>query len=482
MKKRIATSLMAAAMMTGTLASAATASAEELVTVSLYIPTLATYTEEAIAQVETAMNEILAADYGINVDLQYIEFGNFEKNVNLAMTTDEVDVTCYFNLTNLVNNGQLLDITEYFNNASEELKNTFTAEELTATTIDGTMYGLVRKYQYGAKNVVVMNADMVAELGIDPATVTDMESLGEVLYQAKEKYPDAYALVPQTGAEMAWAKSWDEGIGNTTFLFAEDADSTELKSVFELDALAEFCSYTNQWYQDGLIMSDALSNTMEGTNLVSAGTAFACMHNADIDPLDTLYENTVVSADLVAPRAIATDIGNLKYGISANSAHPDEAFKLLEAIYTDEEVVTLLLYGIEGEHYVINENGRADYPEGMDSTTEPYGGFVATAVYPNYLLAPAKASSAIEDYKAAVDEWNAGVNVTDTYGFFFDTSEYTDFVTAYTNIKEKYLNAILTGSVALDDVLPAIQSELESIGFYEILAEAQTELDAYLTQ
>ena len=44
------------------------------------------------------------------------------------------------------------------------------------------------------------------------------------------------------------------------------------------------------------------------------------------------------------------------------------------------------------------------------------------------------------------------------------------------------MHSIKTGSVALDDVLPTIQSELEAIGFYDMLAKVQEELDAYLAQ
>ena len=38
----------------------------------------------------------------------------------------------------------------------------------------------------------------------------------------------------------------------------------------------------------------------------------------------------------------------------------------------------LLSYGIEGKHYVINEDGCADYPEGMTAENEPYGGFAGS--------------------------------------------------------------------------------------------------------
>ena len=124
MKKKIVASLLCAAMVLGSLvgcgaqgtsggtastqADAASSSAAagetteassaagDMVTVSLYIPTLAPYTDEAIAEVQNAVNEHLAENYGIQTKLVYTEIGNFEKAINLAMTTDELDVTCYF--------------------------------------------------------------------------------------------------------------------------------------------------------------------------------------------------------------------------------------------------------------------------------------------------------------------------------------------------------------------------------------------------
>lgn len=474
---------------TGESAQAASPTADatgDMVTLSLYIPTLAPYTDDAILQVQDAMNKHLAENYGIQTKLVYTEIGNFEKAINLAMTTDELDVTCYFTgngqLSNYVNNGQLLDITDYFNSAPDELKNSFTEAEITAASMNGRIYGLVRKYQYGGQEVAVLNKDIVEEMGIDPASITDMDSLGEVLYKVHEAHPEIYALVPQSMNDMTWCKPWIEGIGLTSFAYTNDIDATEVKSIFELDSFREFCNYTHQWYQDGLIMSDAISNTQEGSSMVTAGAAFATLHNADIDPLDTLYPNTVVSSVLIQPKAVPTDIGNLQYGISTNSAHPDEAFALLSALYTDPTLHTLLSYGIEGEHYVIKEDGRADYPEGMTAETEPYGGFAATATYPNYLLNPLKATAVVDNYKTAVDDWNSKVKVSPTFGFYFDTTEYGDFITAYKNLEEKYLHSIKTGSVALDDVLPTIQSELEAIGFYDMIAKVQEELDAYLAE
>ena len=161
MKRKALAGILAAAMTAGLMVPAAAVSAADATTVSLWIPTLANYTDDAVAEVEEAINAYMADKYGVQVDLQYIEIGNFEKAVNLAMTTDEVDVTCYFTdngqLATYVANGQLLDITDYYENASDELKTTFTDAEIVASSMNGRMYGLVRKYQYGGNEVAVLN-------------------------------------------------------------------------------------------------------------------------------------------------------------------------------------------------------------------------------------------------------------------------------------------------------------------------------------
>lgn len=456
----------------------------DMVTLSLFIPGLAPFTDEATAQVEAAMNEHLAANYGFQVDLRNIEIGNFEQTMNLAMTTPELDVTCYFpsngKLSSYAANNQLLDITDMFNHAPAEFKDLFSEAEMAVSSVNGRIFGTVRKYQFGGSQVALMNADIVAEMGIDPASITDYDSLEKVLYQVKEAHPEITVLVPQSSKEMSWFKPWLDGIGTSNAFKTETTDSTELKSLFELDRFKEFTSYAYKWYQDGLIMGDVLSNTMEGGLLVSQGAAFATLHNVDIVPLNTIYPNTVESPFLFEPTAMTSDIGNIQYGISANSAHPQESFELLKAVYMDEKLVTLLGYGIEGVHYVLNADGRAEYPEGLNGDNHPYGGFVNPAIYPNYLLLPLKANSPLTDVKKTVNDWNNSVKVAKTAGFFFDMGPYTDFTAAYNNLQDKYMYAIWCGSVSLEEVLPAIQSELTAIGYYELKDKAQAELDAWL--
>ena len=39
----------------------------------------------------------------------------------------------------------------------------------------------------------------------------------------------------------------------------------------------------------------------------------------------------------------------------------------MEILYTDKDVCTLLADGIEGTHYVVNDDGTISFPEGKNS-------------------------------------------------------------------------------------------------------------------
>ena len=54
----------------------------------------------------------------------------------------------------------------------------------------------------------MLNKEIVEEMGIDPASITDMDSLGEVLYKVHEAHPEIYALVPQSMNDMTWNSPW----------------------------------------------------------------------------------------------------------------------------------------------------------------------------------------------------------------------------------------------------------------------------------
>ena len=67
-----------------------------------------------------------------------------------------------------------------------------------------------------------------------------------------------------------------------------------------------------------------------------------------------------------------TAINALTWCIASTSKVPEAALKFLDLTFTDDEVINLLIYGLEGRDYVKNEDGTVSYPEGQDAATVPY--------------------------------------------------------------------------------------------------------------
>ena len=59
--------------------------------------------------------------------------------------------------------------------------------------------------------------------------------------------------------------------------------------------------------------------------------------------------------------------------ITKNSISPELSMKLLNLFYSDEDIMNLLAYGIEGIDYVETEDGHIRAPEGKKGNSY-YGG------------------------------------------------------------------------------------------------------------
>lgn len=463
-------------------ASTATVDVKDMPVVNFVMPSFYDFSDAPAVQEK--INEILAEKYGIQCELTYVSIGAWTQQTNLLLTGDECDVVAVFitPLSTYVSNGQLLSLSSYWENASEEMKNTFSEGQMSSTTINGEIYSLSNFKDFAGAIDVVMDEDIVNELDIDVDSVTSLEALGEVLAQVHEAHPELYALAPQHDAQMlssGW--KWDNlGVGFASG-FTGTADfgaSTTVECVYEMDDFKEFTSYMHEWYDAGYIMADTLSNTEAGDSLVLGGKAFSCFVNSSVGKLS----DGLVSSRIIQPWSTSSAYTGVTYGINANSKNPDAAWTLLEAFYTDADVATLLLDGIEGTHYVDNGDGTISHPDGIDSSNTTYGGADQAWLYPNSTLTQPIDTLGDADYFDKLMEFNNSATESAALGFMFDTAQCADAYSACLNIHQKYFNALLCGAVDPDEVIPQAVEEMKAAGLDEVIAEEQAQLDAFLGQ
>lgn len=465
----------------------------EMETVAFHMPAAANFTEDGVAAVEEEMNKILGEKYNIQVDLNYIPSGNYGTQMNMSMTTDECDVVSLLGLPmdTFVNNGQLVPLTEYFDASSDTMKNTFTDQELSSVTYGDTLYGLPRKWWGGGEGVVFMSKKIVEELGIDVSKITSLEELDKVLYQVHEAYPDIYTLVPGSMTNtLIGPWNFADGISDTTGKYGvvpildEDFDENNMKveTIFETDTFREFCNYTYKWYQDGLILPDAMSNTIPGKTYIQNDQAFVFFVRKSGTGYTTDAPQTdpwVVSPMITPSVCFTNTYPGVAFGISVNSEHKDAAWTLLEAFYTDPEVATLLTNGIEGEHYVMMDDGTAKHPDGVEPGTCSYSGLDQFYQYPNVMLVPpSQVQGANLDER--MKKYNDSVDVSPVMGFRWDSTDCVDEMTAVANIFDKYYSPLVSGLLNPEETIPQVLEELKAAGMDKILASQQKQLDEFV--
>ena len=437
--RRMLTVCGAAAMMLS--AAQITAFADgDVKEVSLHLPTV--YDLPDAPLVEDAINQITEEKYGIHLNLTYITTGNWQQQSNLLFTGDEADVIAVFMtpLSSYVKNGQLTDLTDYYANASDEFKQVWSEDEMRGTTVDGKIYAIPNLRNFG--NIIGLNidSDIAAEFGIENGQKLTMEEVDDFLTKAHEKYPDRYALIPQSGDSMI------------------NGD------------------WTRKWYQEGITMQDVLSNTQPFQTLIGNDLAIACFDNYSVNNVPGITRTEVISA-----WAQSNSYQALCYGINVNSKDKDAAWELMQILYTDKDVCTLLADGIEGTHYTVNDDGTISFVDGKTAADCGYG------MAEGYWIVPYSGNTYPLDVNGPTFfddllQFNKDTLKTKAFGFCFDTSNVVDQYTACSNIRDKYFKALISGSVDIESTLEQMNSELEAAGLADIIAEKQAQLDAFLAE
>lgn len=445
--------------------------------VNVCIPTA--YDMPDAGEVETAINEIAESKYGVHLNLTFVSMGNWLQQSNLLLTGDEVDVIAAFMtpLTTYVKNGQLAPLDDYYASAADDFKAIWSEEEIKGTTVDGQIYAIPNLRNFGNRFGLNIDKAIAEEFGIEPYHKWSLEEIDAFLHEVHEKYPDRYALVPQSGDTMVNGWTWD-GLGDGKFIgvIPDCGQGTEVQNLFDTDDFQEFIGWTRKWYQDGLIMADALSNTEAGSQLIANQKAVSCFDNYANNELAGAVRTVVIE-----PWSVANSYSELCYGINANSKNKDAAWTALQMLYTDKDVCVLLNNGIEGKHYTKNDDGTISFPEGKTAADCGYG------MADLYWIAPYSGWSNPIDYNGPtffedLIQFNKDTMKSKAYGFFFDTSSVVDQYSACSNVMDKYYKALLAGTVDPESTIAQANGELEAAGLQDILTEKQKQLDDFFAQ
>ena len=443
------------------------------------------------AEVEEAINQITREKIGIEVDLVPIGIADYAQQVTLSLQGgDQVDVFVSLgDFSSSVATGKAYDITDIIDTCAEETKEIIGQDWFDATSKDGRLYGIPTYKPIALTPMVVYKQDIADELGIDMTQVSSAEDMTEVLRTVKTAYPDMTPFVPVNPGESGLIHCLDEidylsdSYMSPTGVIVGASNTVE--DFYSLPGFENLCNLVRGWYEERLILQDAATTTATSMELMSGNNSFCYIAAYSYPEEDTAASLSVQSGTKLGAKIIGdayldtTAVNALTWMVASTSKVPEEALKFLNLTFSDEEVVNLIINGIEGRDYTKYDDGTIGYPEGLDAASVPYTAALSCGVLGNFFIMYPTVGTTLESLEWELEQ-NKNAKTSSAMGFVFDPSKVKTEYTVVSNIIKEYLPGLMCGSVDPQKELPKYVQSLKSSGLDKIIEAKQEQLNEWV--
>lgn len=441
--------------------------------------------------VEEAINVITREKIGAEITLRPISIADYSSKVSLSLQGGEkLDIfQSLGDFNNCVSTEMTYDITDLLDTYAGSTKELVGDDWLAACAQDGRIYGIPTYKPVALTPMVVYRQDIADAIGIDMNTVTSIEDLTAVLEQVKAAYPEMIPLAPVQTGQIGLHNCFEEIDYLTDDMYSPVGvllnGSMTVTDLYSTDIFRERCELARKWYNDGTVMKDAATTTSSAAETMASGNYFCYVASYSYPEEDTAASLSAqcggydLGAKMIGEAYLSTDnLNSVSWMVASTTDVPEAAVKFLNLTYTDDDVINLLIYGIEGRDYVKNEDGTVAYPEGQDSTTVPYTAQLSCGTLGNFFkMYPMEGTNPDSIYWEL--EQNRGAKTSPAMGFTFDSSQLKTQYTAVKNVISQYLGGLLCGSLDPDTEIDKFVKALNDAGYQDILKAKQEQLDAW---
>ncbi len=272
--------------------------------------------------------------------------------------------------------------------------------------------------------------------------------------------------------------------------------TTKIVTQMDDPAIMERYRTMAKWYKLGLVNPDAAQLTetsidkkKQKIGFVQAWPGYDFSIDNGYDTSMTCYFGPNLSTD-----SVQGSMNALSVTLEDDEERMAAALKYIELCHTNKQFNDTMRYGVEGYHwnYVTEDQnpecaGAVLRTEIGNSNYNPWGFsqpayFEASiAVSQDQVDGKAKAP-VLDQYDQYYDIIASSANVSAISGFTWDSSNFTSNIAEISAIKDEYYKDFATGTRAIDDVYQEFMDKLNAAGLQDMIADAQSQLDAYLAR
>ena len=388
--------------------------------------------------------------------------------------------------------GSFYELTDDFIASYMPLTSKYQAEESwDETTIAGKTIAVPSNVASPMGKIVAIRQDLADKYGISELTSWD-DYMNFCQTIAEKETPESgiYAMPASGNNSELWdvyRQQYDTfaavSSGNVVMYYQYDGGipaKEDTKLVCELDYFRDFC-YDMKTLADARAWSrSALTNTvtdddafgnLQGASIAWNTSIFTYMEQAEKTEGVECMAYDITKDHLVGAEAYS----NNDMAITAGSQNPERTAMVLDLMKFDTYLNRLLILGIEGEHYSINDQN--EYTELENSTN-----FAASSVSVSWAIKNGDLQEAgvPEREQAITDAWKERVVMNPTITFVFDDTNVSSYMSAVDSVLADYIPMLQLGLV--DDVDATIDECVQKCydaGLQNIYDEFYTQYDAW---
>ena len=362
--------------------------------------------------------------------------------------------------------------------------------------IGGKVYFVPCNMANVSADAILIRGDLREKYGMDR-----LENLSDL-----EEYYTAVANDPDSGVSFAYDASQNNDRNKAIFLqakndwvrlegalvnyisykYSEDFTADDLLWMYGTQEYLDFAKQMKEWADKGFWSKSAIANATDVKEAFINGTSASFSQNlgtvgataSEVEQNHPEWKPEVCDLTPDAHRFLAAYTGD-GVAVLANSRNQARAFMALDLLKFDKDLYYLVRHGIEGKHYVFadKEKGIITYPEGVNVQNKTYGLNMGYEM-PNQTIAyvwEGNDPSIWDEYR----EFNSAEPLIST-GFIFDNSKVLTEISALTNVRDKYIDAIGSGAVDPETAIPEMNEALKKAGLDKVIQEKQAQLDAFI--
>ncbi len=436
---------------------------------------------EFIAEVEAAINVV--------PNVQFLPWSEYASGKNETMHAagekfmTQTD-TNYMNKS--ISKGYLADLTDSMANYGQNILEYCGQSSLDAFQSQGRQYAIPfgNKPNSGQDYMFAVRQDLLESVGM--TEITSFEDLEEFYTLASAQTPGilGYSRGVSVKAFLGGIDSDINVYLPYSFMMTDGnkPDDTSVSNFYASDEYRQVSEITSDWVEKGIIPSYILSNKEQAIAEFNNGNALFCTGAS----YRTFEYNNIVRQ--VVPEAIFRNYyigdktqtpwmtrGNYstawQVGAAVEGEELDAYVKLMDLLQSDIKWNDMMLYGIEGVDFQINDDGAVEKLV-SDAFFDSYiPDNVNFKRYDDYIT---------EDMITEFENWDDGAILQKDVGFAFDPSPVSVELAQISAVEEEFISPITNGLLDYESNIDEALSRLEEAGIQKFMDEYERQFTEFL--